>query len=43
MPVIREDLALTRTDIGNAGVAAVIGAVASRVMMGNLVDNYGPR
>lgn len=43
LPVIRESLYLTRHDVGNAGIAAVCGAIASRVMMGNMVDMYGPR
>ncbi|WIA11705.1 hypothetical protein OEZ85_011801 [Tetradesmus obliquus] len=43
LPVIRDSLDLTRVDVGNAGIAAVVGAVASRVMMGNMVDMYGPR
>jgi len=43
LPVIRESLYLTRHDVGNAGIAAVCGAIASRVMMGNLVDQFGPR
>lgn len=41
--MIRESLYLTGKDVGNAGIAAVIGAVASRVAMGNMVDMYGPR
>jgi NNP family nitrate/nitrite transporter-like MFS transporter len=41
--VIRESLYLTGKDVGNAGIAAVVGAVASRVAMGNMVDMYGPR
>lgn len=43
LPVIRESLYLTRHDVGNAGITAVVGAVASRVMMGNMVDTFGPR
>jgi NNP family nitrate/nitrite transporter-like MFS transporter len=30
-------------DLGNAGIAAVVGAIAARVAMGNFVDVYGPR
>jgi hypothetical protein len=37
LPVIRDSLDLNRMDVGNAGIAAVIGAVASRVFMGNMV------
>jgi MFS transporter, NNP family, nitrate/nitrite transporter len=43
LPVIRESLFLSKTDVGNAGIAAVCGAIASRVMMGNMVDTFGPR
>jgi len=43
LPVIRESLYLNRHDVGNSGIAAVCGAIASRVMMGNMVDMYGPR
>lgn len=43
LPVIRESLYLSRHDVGNSGIAAVCGAIASRVMMGNMVDMYGPR
>eukprot|EP00775_Hariotina_reticulata_P000238 gene238-442_t len=37
LPIIREDLSLTRTDLGNAGAAALCGAIGARVLMGNLV------
>jgi len=43
LPVIRDNLDLTKTDLGNAGIAAVCGAIAARVAMGNFVDTYGPR
>jgi MFS transporter, NNP family, nitrate/nitrite transporter len=43
LPVIRDNLDLTKVDLGNAGIAAVIGAIAARVAMGNFVDVYGPR
>jgi len=31
----------TKTDLGNAGIAAVVGAIAARVAMGNFIDIYG--
>lgn len=37
LPVIRDNLDLTKTDLGNAGIAAVCGAIAARVAMGNFV------
>ncbi|WIA38039.1 hypothetical protein OEZ86_001410 [Tetradesmus obliquus] len=43
LPVIRDNIDLTKTDLGNAGIAAVCGAIAARVAMGNFVDTYGPR
>lgn len=42
LPVIRDNLDLTKTDIGNAGIAAVCGAIAARVGMGSFVGKcYG--
>ncbi|KAG2484638.1 hypothetical protein HYH03_016591 [Edaphochlamys debaryana] len=43
VPVIRDDLNLTKPELGNAGVAAVCGAIAARVGMGVFVDIVGPR
>jgi NNP family nitrate/nitrite transporter-like MFS transporter len=41
LTVVREDLDMTRTDIGNAGIAAVCGAVFGRVALGNFCDTFG--
>eukprot|EP00897_Mesotaenium_endlicherianum_P005838 jgi/Mesen1/5282/ME000263S04388 len=41
--VIRENLDLTKTDLGNSGIAAISGAIVARVAMGPVVDLLGPR
>ena len=41
--IIREDLELTKPDLGSAGLAAVTGTIAARVIMGSICDVVGPR
>ena len=43
MAVIREDLGLTMTEVGNTIIASVAATVFMRIFIGRLCDRYGPR
>nr|GFB40207.1 high affinity nitrate transporter 2.7 [Tanacetum cinerariifolium] len=43
LPIIREDLHLSPSDIGTAGSAAFAGSIISRLAMGPACDVFGPR
>src|SRR5918992_3721932 len=43
MPVVRDDLGLSTTQIGNAAIASVAVTVLVRLLIGPLCDRYGAR
>src|SRR3954447_26269193 len=43
MPTIREDLGLTKGQVGNTIIAAVSATIIARLVIGKLCDTWGPR
>ena len=43
MPLIRDDLALTREQVGNSVIASVAITIFVRLIVGRLLDRFGPR
>ena len=43
MPTIREDLGLTKAQVGNTIIAAVSDTIIARLFIGRLCDVWGPR
>src|SRR4249920_3729223 len=43
MPVIRDELHLSKDQIANINIAAVLGTILVRLIIGPLCDRYGPR
>ncbi len=43
MPTIREDLGLTKGQVGNTIIAAVSATIFARLIIGKLCDSWGPR
>src|SRR6188768_3588495 len=43
MPVVREDLGLTKAQIGNIIIASVSVTIIARLVIGRLCDTIGPR
>ena len=43
MPTIREDLGLTKTEVGNTIIAAVSATIIARLIIGKLCDTWGRR
>ena len=43
MPTIREDLGLSKSQVGNTIIAAVSATIIARLIIGRLCDTWGPR
>ena len=43
MPTIREDLGLTKAQVGNTIIASVSSTIIARLIIGRLCDTWGPR
>ena len=43
MPTIREELGLTKDQVGNIIIASVSSTILARLVIGHLCDKYGPR
>lgn len=43
MPTIREDLGLSKSEVGNTIIAAVSATIFARLFIGKLCDTWGPR
>src|SRR5690606_20965873 len=43
MPTIREDLGLSKSQVGNIIIASVSGTIIARLLIGRLCDTWGPR
>src|SRR3954469_2382610 len=43
MPIIRDELHLTKQQVGNSAIAAVAIAIIARLLIGWLCDRIGPR
>jgi NNP family nitrate/nitrite transporter-like MFS transporter len=43
MPTIREDLGLSKAQVGNIIIASVSGTILARLIIGKLCDTWGPR
>ena len=43
MAIVRDDLGLTKTQVGNTGIASVLITIVARLLIGWLCDRIGPR